>query len=120
MSMSKRDAAKAQVRARQIRVMEFIRQQGKATTTEIIEHFGLSSGSIGGIVGQLLLKGEIVGVYAGKKNRNRNSVLEYHLTGEIHEPVVVQETPHFLLGEAFKITPPDARVVSVRRHVCAD
>lgn len=120
--MTLKEKAQAKVRARQRNVLAFIRENGTATTKEVIARFGPKGSMIGGIVGQLVKQGEIVGLDTGQRTRNGNPIKVYAIAAETGEEARItpqEDQDEFLLDKFFPApawTPPAGGVA--RRHVC--
>lgn len=119
--MNQKQRYRIEVRNRQLKVMAFIRKNGKANTQQIISHFNLVPSQISGIVGQLTKNGEITGTDSGQRTRNGNPITDYRLTEDIDKPPMefaIEED--FPLGNIFQLRIPDfTKHASVtRQHVC--
>lgn len=119
--MNKKERARIEVRNRQLLVIAFIRDNGKATPAQIASHFELEPASIAGIIGQLTKSGEITGESTGKHTHKGNTIMEYRLAGDIAEqPREIEFHDDFPLGKFFPLRIPDIGQMTgmTRTHVC--
>lgn len=119
--MTKREKAQAKTRRRQLEVLAFLREVGKANTREIIAHLKLPASAIGGIIGQLTKQREIIGVDTGKTTYNGNTIQDYYpvnAAGEAEE--TGQHQSDFALGDLYQLAAPSLPIRSVIRHNCSE
>lgn len=118
--MNQKEHTKIEVRNRQLKVLAFIRKNGKANTQQLISHFKLNPSSISGIVGQLTKNGEITGTDSGKRTRNGNTIMDYRLTEELEEqPREVASEDDFPLLACFPLWVPPVNFTGItRQHIC--
>lgn len=118
--MNQKEQFRIKVRNRQLKVLAYIREQGKANTQQMIVHFKLNPSSISGIVGQLTKNGEITGKDTGKRTRKGNSIVDYYLTEILAEqPKEVSSDDEFPLLKLFPEWIPQVNFTGIKReHIC--
>ena len=119
--MTQKERTKIEVRNRQLKVLAYIRKNGKANTQQIISHFNLLPSQISGIVGQLTKTGEITGADSGKRTRNGNTIMDYRLTGELDEQPreALPSEDDFPLLARFPSWIPKINFTGItRQHIC--
>jgi hypothetical protein len=118
--MTQKERLRIKVRNRQLKVLAYIRDQGKANTQQLIAHFKLAPSSISGIVGQLTKNGEITGMATGQRTKNGNTIMDYCLTEALTEqPKEASSEDEFPLLKIFPEWIPQVNFTGTKReHIC--